>query len=608
MSAASLNSFADINNQIDSLKHEAKIQERDSTLLNIFHQLSGMYIQTDNDSALVYANKALQIAKYTTNREKETALLSRIGIIHFNLGNLEKTLAHYNQSLAIANKYNYTSNIAQNYKLIGALHGYQKNYERGLVYQHKAVKIFLSKADSSNISKVYDNIAVYHRRLAAYDSSRYYLNLAIEINTVLNNERSLGFNYNNLGNLYLIEEDYDQAEEFYNKSLNIRIENNLRKDHLQSYNNIGNLFLNKKEYLKAIPYFESCIKISKEIKILKHLPLFYSNLSTTYLELSDYELALFYKQKHHLYTDSIHTNKLDILIAIQEEEIKKSEANFNKELLENDIKNINKLILKKSILITILILILLITIYIAAYSIKYYRIEGQLAKKETSLIALKGAEEVFDEKEKSIQKINSAQEVLKEDIATLLNTEITLKLEEVQKKLSNYISSNMHTEASIKKEQNHINNAMQFIHITTSNLLSPRLEKSLLTDTIQQYLSDTFTSKDTKVNFTCKQPEIINQLEKELNHNIFRIIQELCTNILKYAKATQVNIEIQNKPNNLSLSITDNGVGFNSKNKTAGLGLNNLKYRALLYNGTITIQSEINKGTSVKITMNHKKA
>ena len=90
---------------------------------------------------------------------------------------------------------------------------------------------------------------------------------------------------------------------------------------------------------------------------------------------------------------------------------------------------------------------------------------------------------------------------------------------------------------------------------------------------------------------------------------MFRMIQELLNNAIKHSKASTIDIAIENKNNAVSISVSDNGVGFNmqevqlSKN---GLGLKNLEARVSIMNGTFSIQSLPGKGTHFHIDLPNK--
>ena len=87
-----------------------------------------------------------------------------------------------------------------------------------------------------------------------------------------------------------------------------------------------------------------------------------------------------------------------------------------------------------------------------------------------------------------------------------------------------------------------------------------------------------------------------------LRRNLFLIVKEAMNNSMRHADATKVTITIGVTDNKFMLEIKDNGKGFDVQNKTIyGNGLNNIEKRVKQINGTISIQSNINNGTVIKI-------
>lgn len=83
----------------------------------------------------------------------------------------------------------------------------------------------------------------------------------------------------------------------------------------------------------------------------------------------------------------------------------------------------------------------------------------------------------------------------------------------------------------------------------------------------------------------------------EIETVIFRIYQELVTNILRHARAEQVSIELYERDGKLVLSVEDDGCGFDPEAKHDGAGLTGMRERAALVNGTISFDSEPDMGT-----------
>ncbi len=88
--------------------------------------------------------------------------------------------------------------------------------------------------------------------------------------------------------------------------------------------------------------------------------------------------------------------------------------------------------------------------------------------------------------------------------------------------------------------------------------------------------------------------------------NIFRIIQESCNNTLKHANAKNFQVKFHKNRKHLILQISDDGTGFFYQNKVdinGHFGLKNMKTRAAELNGIFSLESELNKGTIIKILL-----
>jgi signal transduction histidine kinase len=103
-----------------------------------------------------------------------------------------------------------------------------------------------------------------------------------------------------------------------------------------------------------------------------------------------------------------------------------------------------------------------------------------------------------------------------------------------------------------------------------------------------------------KVKFTYESQAI---LSEEQSLGIYRIIQEISSNIAKHSQADSIEISIAQKGKTIFLKVIDNGKGFNlNKIQTnRGFGLNNMKIRVEDMGGSLHISSGLGKGTKILI-------
>lgn len=110
--------------------------------------------------------------------------------------------------------------------------------------------------------------------------------------------------------------------------------------------------------------------------------------------------------------------------------------------------------------------------------------------------------------------------------------------------------------------------------------------------------------KLTIIKTECKCEDEHFNIDPQVELILFRIVQESLHNIIKHAKATAVYVSTGIKDNCLKLIIEDNGVGFNTNDKSIlGNGLMNIKSRCKLINAEVFIESVVFQGTSIELTV-----
>lgn len=83
---------------------------------------------------------------------------------------------------------------------------------------------------------------------------------------------------------------------------------------------------------------------------------------------------------------------------------------------------------------------------------------------------------------------------------------------------------------------------------------------------------------------------------------IFRIIQEAIANAIKHASPSAINVYLDYKPQTLTVTITDNGTGFETQSvPRSGIGLNNMYVRTDLLKGKLNVTSAKGSGTVIKL-------
>ncbi len=110
-------------------------------------------------------------------------------------------------------------------------------------------------------------------------------------------------------------------------------------------------------------------------------------------------------------------------------------------------------------------------------------------------------------------------------------------------------------------------------------------------------------ARDMDVSFNADERLLAHKLTMQQRQNIYFIFKEAVNNIAKYSKATVVRIELDRNSNLLTLSLQDNGKGFDVGNSRKGNGLVNMHQRAAMIRATLVIDSIPGEGTSVFLRM-----
>ncbi|WP_255155133.1 PAS domain-containing sensor histidine kinase [Ferruginibacter sp. HRS2-29] len=133
-----------------------------------------------------------------------------------------------------------------------------------------------------------------------------------------------------------------------------------------------------------------------------------------------------------------------------------------------------------------------------------------------------------------------------------------------------------------------------------SHQLAPSVEEdTTLGDKIEWLILNLNLDKNLAVSIN------IEEFKEPLDNNtqviFYRILQEQLSNILKYAEASEVEINIHKMDHSISLQVKDNGKGFDVHAKKEGIGLENIRRRVQMLNGKVEIISSPGKGCQVNV-------
>jgi PAS domain S-box-containing protein len=159
----------------------------------------------------------------------------------------------------------------------------------------------------------------------------------------------------------------------------------------------------------------------------------------------------------------------------------------------------------------------------------------------------------------------------------------------------------------ITEQTNWVDSSMSNIHLAISEIrkLSHRLapvsiDDNSLKETFSTLLKSINLNNQYQVNFTIKKVDELS-ITGDVQLNLYRILQEQLNNIMKYSKATVIDVSLLLDNDAIQLRICDNGIGFDTKTNRNGIGLGNMKKRAQLFSGNFFLKSSPGNGCEITV-------
>lgn len=198
------------------------------------------------------------------------------------------------------------------------------------------------------------------------------------------------------------------------------------------------------------------------------------------------------------------------------------------------------------------------------------------------------------------RRLMQAQEQERSRIGRELHDDITQRLALLAIKLEQ-LSENPHQAQSrareLYQETVEISNDVQAI---SHDLHSSKLEYLGVIPGMKSWCKEFALRQNAEIAFTS---EVAHRLPLEVGLCLFRVVQESLRNAIKHSGVKHIEVRVSEHLNQVHLTVSDSGKGFNvdAAMKGKGLGLTSMRERVRLVNGTIAIESEPGNGTKIHI-------
>ena len=538
--------------------------------------------------------QGLKLSRETAKRyleKKEYAkyceiTLKKSEIFHL-LNDNEKSFENLFDVLKITEAHHLTKLKVQTLEDIGHRYYTIFDYEKAKSYYHRSLALAKKNKLDDPESFLYQRLYALHFNTES-DSALYYLKKVTVGAKMSGKDRDLAVNYNNYYAYYASHNEFKLARKYLDSALYYADKSKNKILATTVMNNLGYHYLAvEKDYKKAVKEYHEIIKLNPNDTASSLMADVFVNLSYGYEMLGDYKNAHFYFNRYNTATENIYQGNLkqainDVETKYRIEKIE-SENMDNQRVYEERQANNKKII------------IIFVALFAFSVILFYFFYQNLRLKQKNKIMELDR-----QVKQNIINASIDGQEIERKNIANILHDSISALLSSAGLHLSAYMAKNPDGNAEeIKKTKDILKNAHDNVRDLSHELMPPLLAKFGLFHALQD-LSEKNSNSVLQFEYASYVKDG-RRYPEDFELKIYFIMAELFNNIMKHSEATKAYITIEENNNQLSITVEDDGKGYDTSKQymTDGFGLTQIKSRIKHLGGNITINSKINAGTLI---------
>jgi two-component system NarL family sensor kinase len=629
------------NHAIDSLKLLLSKAKVDTQKVNLLNKIGDLLINTKGIEGVKYANEAiLQSEKigfkkglaqgyanrgemlFNTNKpdsaksDLETAIkfykqtndLAGLALTYNTLGRLVRVLGklsdaigYFQEAASIYEKINNQEGISDCLVFIGNNYNQMAEYDKALGMYLKAYTIRLKLNNPNKIAQTLAGIGMTYRnkQLDAVDDKNFklaiqYMLKARQVFIKIDHRLNIALIDKEIGVTYQFQHIYKNAL-FYLLEAEDRFKKiDYKREQGALYKSIGRCYLALNQYAQAKAYFEKGLNASIAEKYQQHIMESYEAFYDLYKAIGNDKMSLLYHEKWMDEKDSLikRTNFDKLADLSNKYETEKKEQQISLLNKENTIQKLS--ITKQKTTIGIIAGVLLALMVFG----------GLLYNRNQHKQKIVLQQQMLRQQEHLTQAIVDAEEKERKRIASDLHDGVGQMFSAVKLNLNGLIDR-----LKFEREEDRflaektvalVDESCKEVRVISHQMMPNMLLRSGIASDVKSFI-EKIDSESLKVNV--EAIGFKNKLESNVEIVLYRVIQETVNNVIKHAKATELNILLNRDTSGINAVIADNGIGFNVdlKDDFAGIGLKNIVARIEYLKGTVIYKSFPNRGTSVNI-------
>lgn len=584
----------------------------DTIKINLINNITTELFRSNPPEAMDGANELLVLSKEINYNWGISQGNNILGAIYDYKGDYKKAIAHYQKSLEIKRDAKDELGMVDLYINIGVLYTKQYDYSRALSHLYKALEIAKRLKDSYGIFGAYNNIGVLYKSQNKFDEAIKNYIKCLKLQTSMKDEYYISITYQNIGEAYLSLNNLDKALFYFEKGTYVARKSQNKESEANNYDGLGKILIEKGEYEKAYQSFEIALKKRQEIQDILGEGYSYMHLADLYYKqaaleksLRSIKKALVILEKFGEISAISHGYELMAKIYDRKGNYKLAyENNLHFQLLNDSIFNRER-----------------------DKELAEIQLQHNAKSIRDSLHSIQDKKDIIQREEARIAKntTNYIYLVLSVILVFLIivlvqrNKIETIKRQKALEQERNRISRNLHDDlgaqlsavrmflSSIKNQkdknriQETVDNSLGLLDSSIHELrnIMNDIHSSVLQEKGYLVATEILVNKINQlhlIQFSLSHHNMDTRFDPEIEHELYRVTQELINNTLKYAHAQNVFIEVLKRDGKLFFMYEDDGKGYDLDTIKRGNGLNNIELRIKSVGGNVAFDTAPSKG------------
>ncbi|MGE0560428.1 MAG: tetratricopeptide repeat protein [Flavobacteriales bacterium] len=305
--------------------------------IDLYNEIAQNFHRNNEDSALTYANLALNNANTINYKQGILTANLNLAITYLQLSEYKKTLHYCLKSLKLAEELKDIKSIGEVYSNMSNAYLNMFNFEMADKYNRLAAEVYLQLKDSTNLGIIYNNIAVSFDNRNELDSALYYYKKAFPLyeKIKVNKELYLGLWYTNVGDLFRKQGKHKDGFEMQKRAEPLLIEADDQYTLLVLYSGIPYTLIEMKDYGKALDFAKKAEVLGIKLNAKRELAYAVMSIADVYEAMGDLSNQVIYLKKYINLSDSVFNDETSRAIT-------EMQTKYESEKKEKEIQLLNK--------------------------------------------------------------------------------------------------------------------------------------------------------------------------------------------------------------------------------------------------------------------------